>query len=232
VIAAAIDRFGADGFTRTSTRAVVEQAGANLVSIHHHFGGKDQLYCAAAAQIAEGARDQSAAVIARGQALARNRTATTDALIDGVYDVYSAFLQLMLAGGLPDAWMRFVVREQMEPTETGAFECLFSVVRPFFETVFALVARLQRRRVTDARVRLTTLMIFGHIYVCRTNPRGAQNLLGWKTFGPRELTTIRAVAREHIRRVLQPEPSVPAGQRRTRAKKRVPAQSRAGRAQP
>ena len=217
VIAAAIDRFGSDGFARTSTRAVVEQAGANLVSIHYHFGGKDQLYCSAAAHIAEGARGQGAEAIARGRALAADRHASTDDLINGVFDVYSAFLQLIMAGGLPDAWMRFVVREQMEPTDTGAFACLFSVVRPFFETGFALVARLQRRRVTDARVRLTTMMIFGHVYVCRTNPRGAQNLLGWKTFGPRELKTIRAVARDHIRRVLQPEPAPAAARRRTAA---------------
>ena len=53
----------------------------------------------------------------------------------------------MLGSDMPDPWMRFVVREQLEPTATGAFERLFDAIRSFFETVHALVAREHIRRV-------------------------------------------------------------------------------------
>lgn len=204
VIAAAIECFGRDGLAQASTRSVVEQAGANLVSIHYHFGSKDQLYCAAAAHIAENVRESGGDVLERARTLAANRRATRAQLVEGVCEVYETFLRLMLGSDVPDAWMRFVVREQLEPTATGAFERLFGAIRPFFEAVHALVARLQGRTPADVHVRLTAMMLFGHIYVLRINARGALAVLNKRRIGPAELRTVRAVAREHIRRVLLP----------------------------
>ena len=216
LVTAAIETFGADGFTRTSTRTVVERAGANLVSIHYHFGGKEQLYCAAAEHIAKHIHDRSAAVLERGRALARDRSASRDALIEGVCAIYDEFTGIFLAGGLPEGWRQFLVREQMEPSGTNAFRSLFGVIRPFFECVSTLIGRLQKRRPTDQRVQLTTAFIFGHVYVFRTNPHGALRMLGWTTFGPRELAAIRTTAREHIGRMLgavPPPASVARGRR-------------------
>ncbi|MEQ1896704.1 MAG: CerR family C-terminal domain-containing protein [Vicinamibacterales bacterium] len=214
VIAAAIETFGEEGLAKARTRRVVERAGTNLVSIHYHFGSKDQLYCACAEHIARTIRDRSTAVLDRGKALVREPAASHQDLVECVCAIFDEFAGIGLSGGMPEGWRQFVVREQMEPTGTGAFELIFSSVRPFFDTVFGLAGRIIGRKPTDPEVRLLTTMIFGQISVFRTNQRGALKLMGWKRFGPKELAFIRMTARKYIVKLLAAEPARPPRARR------------------
>lgn len=56
LIQAAIKVMGAAGFEGASTRALVKAAKTNLSAIPYHFGGKKELYLAAAHEIADYAR--------------------------------------------------------------------------------------------------------------------------------------------------------------------------------
>lgn len=214
VIAAAIETFGEEGLAKARTRRVVERAGTNLVSIHYHFGSKDQLYCACAEHIARTIRDRSTAVLDRGKSLVKDPSASHRDLVECVCAIFDEFAGIGLSGGMPEGWRQFVVREQMEPTGTGAFELIFSSVRPFFDTVFGLIGRIIGRKPTDTDVRLLTTMIFGQISVFRTNQRGALKLMGWKRFGPKELAAIRMTARKYIVKLLADEPARPPRARR------------------
>lgn len=198
VIDAAIQVFGMEGFERTSTRAVVERAGTNLVAIHYYFGGKEGLYTAAAAHIAATIRERTAAVIERAGAVASDPTASRRDLIEQVCAIYDEFTDPALAGGIPEGWRMFMLREQTAPTGTGALELLLGAMQPFFEAVFTLVARLLDKPAGHPEVRLLSTMIFGQVSVFRTSQAVALRLLGWKRFGPEELRTIRATARKHI----------------------------------
>src|SRR5687767_6523068 len=128
VIDAAIEAFGMEGFERTSTRALVERAGTNLVAIHYHFGGKEAVYRAAAEHIAGTIRERSHTIVERGQALADNADASRNELIEGVCALFDDFAAMALAGGVPECWRRFLVREQLEPSGTGAFELIFGAI--------------------------------------------------------------------------------------------------------
>ena len=216
VIAAAIETFGEEGLAKARTRRVVERAGTNLVSIHYHFGSKDQLYCACAEHIARTIRDRSTAVLDRGKSLVKEPSASHRDMVEGVCAIFDEFAGIGLSSGMPEGWRQFVVREQMEPTATGAFELIFSSVRPFFDTVFGLIARIIGRTPADPEVRLLTTMIFGQISVFRTNQRGALRLMGWKQFGPKELAAIRATARKYIVKLLADEPARPPRARRSK----------------
>ncbi len=209
VIDAAIEAFGMEGFERTSTRALVERAGTNLVSIHYHFGGKEALYLVAAEHIAATIRERNRPAVERGQALAARRDAPRDELIEGICSIYDDFAAMVLAGGMPECWRRFMTREQAQPSQTGASNIIFAATRPFFDTIFSLVGRVIGRPAKDPEVRLLAMMIFGQVSVFRTNHTAALRLLGWRQFGPSELRKIRAIGRKYIAKLLDVTPPRP-----------------------
>lgn len=203
VIEAAIDAFGSEGFERTSTRALVERAGTNLVAIHYHFGSKEAVYRAAAEHIASSIRERSQAVLERAQLVLDRRRVSRRQLVEAVCDVYDAFSATALGGGTPEHWRRFLVREQMNPNKSCAFEVVFPAIYPFFEAMFRLISRIIAKPADDPEVRLLTTMIFGHVYLFRTNREGALKILGWKQFGPNELRQTRSMARRSITKLLR-----------------------------
>jgi AcrR family transcriptional regulator len=206
LIAAAIEAFGMEGFERTSTRALVDRAGANLVSIHYHFGSKEAVYEAAAQHIADSIRERNRTPLDRARrALARPR-ATHRELVESVCDLFDDYVALALAGGLPESWRRFLTREQLEPSGTGAFNAIFGAIQPIFETMFGLVGRVIGQPPDRPEVRLLTTMIFGQVSVFRTNKEAALRLIGWRRFGPDELDQIRTVGKKYIHRLLDPPP--------------------------
>jgi len=64
MIDTAIDVFGRLGYEGASTRILADRAGVNLSAIHYHFGGKRELYMAAAQSIADYARKRIDPIIA------------------------------------------------------------------------------------------------------------------------------------------------------------------------
>jgi hypothetical protein len=143
-------------------------------------------------------------------------------LIEGVCALFDDFAALALAGGVPECWRRFLIREQVEPTATGAFELIFAAIRPFFDTVFTLIARLIDRPPDHSEVRLLATMIFGQVSVFRTNRAAALRLMGWRQLGRVELRQIRTIARKYIVRLLdgapRKRPHAARSQRRRRRK--------------
>jgi AcrR family transcriptional regulator len=219
VIDAAIQSFGMEGFERTSTRALVERAGTNLVSIHYHFGSKKAVYRAAARHIAAAISERNRTVIERARRVADRPEATRDELIECVCGLFDNYAALASTGGVPECWRQFLLREQLEPSGTGAFELIFAAIRPFFDTSFSVIGRLVDRPPTQAEVRLLTMMIFGQVSVFRTNRASALRLMGWRTLGARELAEVRQTARKYIFKLFSETPHQPAAprlRRRTR----------------
>jgi AcrR family transcriptional regulator len=204
VIDAAIEAFGMEGFERTSTRALVERAGTNLVAIHYHFGSKKAVYRAAAQHIADVLRERNRTPLERARRTLERPRVSRRELIEGVCDLFDDLVAMALAGGLPECWRRFLAREQLEPSGTGAFDAIFKAIQPSFETMFALVGRVLDRPPDDPEVRLLATMIFGQVSVFRTNRAAALRLIGWQQFGSEELDQIRAVGRKYIHSILEP----------------------------
>lgn len=222
VIDAAIQSFGMEGFERTSTRALVERAGTNLVSIHYHFGSKKAVYQAAARHIAAALSERNRPIIERSRLVAETPESTPAELIECVCELFANYAALALAGGVPECWRQFLMREQLEPSGTGAFELIFAAIRPFFDTTFSLIGRLVDRPPTHAEVRLLAMMIFGQVSVFRTNRASALRLMGWRKLGARELAEVRHTARKYIFKLLGDAPHerrAPRARRRSRAGK-------------
>lgn len=213
-----------EGFERTSTRGLVERAGANLVAIHYYFGSKEALYRAAAQHIADAIVERRHAALGRVDRLLARPRASRRELIDCVCDLYDEFAAMALAGGFPECWRRFLAREQFEPSGTGAFEVIFKAIQPSFELMFRLVARIIGCPPDDPEVRLLTTMIFGQVSVFRTNRTAALRLIGWETFGADELARIRTIGRKYIFRLFAAPGESPRQPRRGRLAGRTRAQ--------
>jgi AcrR family transcriptional regulator len=156
----AIAQFGQFGLEGASTRAIARAAGTAMSSITYHYGGKEGLYLATADYIAAQMRERLHPIIA---AAADGAIAPDDA-IEAILRVLDAIAQIML-GPESEHWARFIVREQMQPTE--AFERIYAgAMAPVMGGMARLIAAATGQ--TDPlETRLLALTMFGQALVFR-----------------------------------------------------------------
>ena len=201
LLTAAIDVFGQYGFDGTTTRALASAAGVNLQAIPYYFGGKEGLYLATADHLATmitshlGGRRQQiqarlAAIAAEGRPMTRDEARE---LLTGLLHATAE----MMVSEKSRAWARFIIREQMTPTE--AFSRLYdAVMQPMLEAGSKLVSVLMNESPNSERVRLRTLSLLGSIMVFRVANAAALRQLEWAEMGPRELEAIRSLVTEIV----------------------------------
>ncbi|WP_137389418.1 CerR family C-terminal domain-containing protein [Rhodoligotrophos defluvii] len=204
LLTAAIDVFGRYGFDATTTRALAEAAGVNLQAIPYHFGGKEGLYIAAA--------DHLAQIISSHVSGRREQIRARIEQADGGLEVAEArqlLVQMMrtmlglFVSRQSEPWARFILREQMEPTE--AFERIYGrVMKPTLEVIGRLVAIILGEEVGSEHVRLRTVTLLGSLVVFRMANAAVLAQLGWESIGPRELDRIHAVVDELVSALGQP----------------------------
>jgi AcrR family transcriptional regulator len=200
LLEAAIDVFGRHGFEGASTRMLAKAAGVNLQAIPYHFGGKEGLYLAVADHI--GARIQAhvgpTAMRIRTHLTARPegrplRSEEARPLLIALLEAAAA----LMVGEESAAWARFIIREQMEPTE--AFERIYGkVMAPLLETARHLVGALLEADADSDAVRLRTIALIGQILVLRVARAAALRQLGWEKIGPEEHAAIHAMIRATV----------------------------------
>lgn len=196
LLTAAIEIFGRHGF-EASTRALSREAGVNLAAIPYHFGGKEGLYLACADHIGE----QISARIGPVAEEVRNRlwSAADDGpcrrpLEEGearrlLAQILEAFARTMVS---PESagWARFIIREQMEPTE--AFSRLYEgVMKRILETARRLVGRILNENPDCSAVRLRTVSLVGQIVILRAGRAAVMRQMEWEEIGDREFALIR-----------------------------------------
>ncbi|MFC3164859.1 CerR family C-terminal domain-containing protein [Ciceribacter thiooxidans] len=208
LLAAAIDVFGRNGFDATTTRALAHAAEVNLQAIGYYFGGKEGLYLAAADHIAKSVathigavRENLEARLAAADGFGpRPSEAETRAMLA---DILAAMARLFTSRE-SEAWVRFMVHEQMAPTE--AFDRVYTnAMRPILQVVGRLVARLLDEDPMSEHVRLRTLSLVGGLLILRVAQGAVEAHLGWKNFGAREIDAVQALARELAAGVVRQE---------------------------
>src|SRR5690349_10585666 len=118
----AVDQFGRHGIEGAGTRAIASAAGTTMSSITYHYGGKQGLYLAAARHIADRMGERMAPALAVAEAARGREGEGPEAAMAELLAIIDRFVEMMVH---PEsaAWARFIVREQMEPTE--AFDVLY-----------------------------------------------------------------------------------------------------------
>jgi AcrR family transcriptional regulator len=198
LLSAAVDVFGRYGFDGATTRKLADAAGVNLQAIPYYFGGKEGLYIATAEYIGAaisshiaGLRDRARATLAeRGGRIAPDEAR---ALLSEIVETMAA----LFVSRESESWARFLIREQMEPTE--AFARVYGgVMKPMLDVVGKLVAILTGGDPESQHIRLRTLSLLGGVMVFRMANAAARAQLDWKTIGPREVDAVRRHARDLV----------------------------------
>jgi TetR/AcrR family transcriptional regulator, regulator of cefoperazone and chloramphenicol sensitivity len=201
LIEAAIKVFGLLGFEGASTRAVAKAAGVNLQAISYYFGGKDSLYLAVADHILERltvcigptrdrVRARLAAAKSGGPAIA----------VDEARELLATILAAMAAvfvGKESESWARYMIREQMQPTEV--FRRLYGAfMRPLLEALRELVGVILGEDPTSERVRLRALALIGSVVMFRVGHAAVVAQMGWDEDKPEHVAKVQAIVREIV----------------------------------
>src|SRR5262245_27326521 len=144
LVEAGLDHFGRVGFEGANIRAIAAKAGANIAAINYHFGGKRGLYLAVAHHIVE----EIAALVGP---LAHELTVLVaqaappppEAARKGLAKFVMNAGRLFATSPRAEGWARFILREQLDPTE--AFEVIYNgIMGRMHRTMTALVAAVLR----------------------------------------------------------------------------------------
>jgi len=150
LLLAALRLFAENGFTKTSTRAIAQQAGANIAAISYYFGDKAGLYAACFVEPMGGnAGDLVVQFGAPGLSL------------EAALQTYmSGYMQPLKHGEIVRQCMRLHLREMVEPTGQLLTEFERDIRAPH-ETLVAVLCRHLRLRRADDDVHRLALSVSG-----------------------------------------------------------------------
>lgn len=187
MIEAAIEVFGSVGYDGATTRQLAERAGVNQAAIPYHFGGKRELYVAAAQAIADYMRSRIEPLIDE------LRTASVDP-VGHIDAVVMRFFQVIAGDEEPEAWTVFFVRCERDADD--AFRIIYyqSVAR-FQAALIAEVAAATGRSPDDEDLKVRVAVVLGAISNFRTLRNVMLSSLGWDTFDAERKRTVETAVR-------------------------------------
>ncbi|WP_414463591.1 CerR family C-terminal domain-containing protein [Hyphomicrobium sp. DY-1] len=192
LIEAAIDEFGAVGYEAASTRTLTQRANVNLAAIPYHFGGKRELYLAAARQIADYAQCRLEE--------ASNLLIELDSE-DPLTRVESAFLHLLhiiLDDKEPRSWTSFLARCTFENDD--AFAMIYDdALEPFQQNVSEVAKNISPRTMDPNAVRLRVSTIITTIISFRLLRGFVLRAMGQKQIRHKDAQQIEAIIKDLIR---------------------------------
>lgn len=198
---AAIDVFGRYGFDGATTRKLADAAGVNLQAIPYYFGGKEGLFIASADHLATliggHVADVRAAFESRFAELDAEGSRLSAAEARGFLTQLVQRMMVLFVSNQSESWARFIIREQMEPTE--AFRRIYGrIMRPMIEMVRRLIGTILEDDPASEHIRLRALSFVGSVLVFRTAHAAVFAQLEWETAGPRELEILQRHAAELV----------------------------------
>lgn len=201
LIEAALDISGRFGFEGATTRQIADQAGANLAAINYHFGSKEALHVAVAEHIATRIIGLVGPVL---MAVDSTETfATREAARAGLIRLIETFAETLLGEKEAEQWARFIVREQMQPTQ--AFEVIYRFMGTAHDLATRLVAAALGAREADEEARLRAFALMGQVLVFRVAQAVVLRRMEWQAVGEAERARIKRVIVAHIDAILDAE---------------------------
>ncbi|MGC2209849.1 MAG: CerR family C-terminal domain-containing protein [Candidatus Korobacteraceae bacterium] len=196
LIEVAVEVFSELGYEGASTRAIVKQAQANLVSIPYYFGSKLGLYHAAAEYIGSNISERFAPACERARLALQQQGLTREETLRNFTELIVEFAGIMLGTDTPRSWGQFIYREQFDPT--AAFEILHTKFLPLLEVGFEYVSRLTGRPANAAETRIQFMAILAMVKFTRVDRASVLRNTGWKSFGEEETAIVTEMLRHNM----------------------------------
>jgi AcrR family transcriptional regulator len=195
LVEAAIEVFAAVGYDGASTRALAQRAGASLAAIPYHFGGKRELYIAAAQKIASHVHALMEPVVTR--MLDRDGSGAAERIDEGV----SGFIRIIVGGNEPTAWVSFFLRCEHEADD--AFRTIYDeVIVHFQRALMQTAAEAMGYDPANEELRIRVTMVVASILSFRTLHNMTLSGLGWDDLTPSRLERLDRAIRQIAQREL------------------------------
>lgn len=184
LIEAALELFGAKGFTATSTREIAKAADTNIGSITYHFGGKAGLQLACAELIV----DRLASIRAALPSLPDD--AGPDAALQQIRVTLGAMANFLLLRSDTEHIAAFMFREVQEAGE--AFALVYrSVIEPMHIHICDLWSAATGADAASERTRIAMFTLIGQIFYFRIGREIVLRRMDWPGFGQAQAEIVR-----------------------------------------
>ncbi|MBC7152336.1 MAG: CerR family C-terminal domain-containing protein [Rhizobium sp.] len=192
LIEAAIEVIGAVGYEGASTRALAKTANATLSAIPYHFGGKKELYLAAAHMIADyaaGRFQEAVSVLEEGD--------SPDMAIR-LEQAFTNFLHVILENVEPHSWTSFVARCAYDNDE--AFAVIYGqAIAPLIERLVRVASEISGRSPDDEVLRLRVSAMVTAIISFRFLGGIMSRGMAWAEIQPGSIEQIGGMVRDLCR---------------------------------
>lgn len=184
LIAAALRRFGREGYEAVSTRALAAEAGTNVSSIAYHFGGKEGLRLACADTVAERIgrvarplpRDPAGLTPARARAVLRR--------------LVHRIVTFLVSTGEAQDTVSFLLRELAQPDSPVLDRLYTALIEPRHRALCAVWAAATGRAAESVDVRLAVFALVGQAAYFRLAAPIVQRRMGWTGYPPEAAAAI------------------------------------------
>ena len=145
LIDAGVDVFGQYGYEAATTRMIARKAKVNIASIPYYFNGKEGLYQAVVAHVAENVLVFLTPSLQEIEKRTGTQTPTATEAVTLLHDLLGKMIDFMV--GSPDAprLVRIVMREQLFPS--AAYDIIFSqIMAPMINALSQMIAIASEKR--------------------------------------------------------------------------------------
>lgn len=197
LIVAGLDLFGRKGFAATSIREIAAAAGANVAAIAYHFGGKEGLRRACAAEVARRMRAAFAAVPADPPGSPGEAVARLEAIL-------RAMARFVLTAPEAEPILPFMLREVAE--DGPVLDTVYgALMEPAHRRLSALWAVATGQDAESPRTRLMVFSLIGQLLYFRIGRPVVTRRMGWAALGQAEAAAIAGVLAGNLRCLIERE---------------------------
>ncbi len=191
----AVEHFGRLGLKGASTRLIAAEASVPMSLITYHFGGKDQLYLAAAEHIATSMREWMRPALDRADAIAADQ-GSAEASRRALHIICERFIEILM-NKETEALARFIVREQADPSE--AFSLIYeSAMGVTISRVADPIAAAVASPMDPQEARLRSVALLGQMLVFRVSKATALAANQWTSFSAEHVAMIKRIVADHL----------------------------------
>lgn len=197
LITAGLKLFGAQGFAATSIREIAAEAQANIASIAYHFGSKDGLRLACAAEVAR----RLGGVL---QASAQSQPDTPQAAEMQMEMILRTMTAFVITSPDAETLIPFMLREIGEngPVLDTVYAAM---IEPMHRRFCALWAVATGQEAESDRTKLVVFSLIGQVLYFRIGRPIVTRRLGWDDAGAAEAARIADLLAANLRSILERE---------------------------